>query len=130
MLNRVAWALSRLSTHAEMPDGTTVDGEHAHDFTTQARAALLAIREPSGAVMDAADEATLEGRCYFDIAWPAMIDAILNEKPEGAAERTMNRPDLDQINQFPPGKPPGWVDGGSPHRASVPTPAPHLLTAD
>jgi hypothetical protein len=96
MLNKAAWALSRLSSHGEMPDGTTVSPEDTYDFTVQVRAALTAIREPTVSVAAAGQWHWLAKIMGFSSPTPpvidcveanrkarenftAMIDAILNE---------------------------------------------------
>lgn len=83
MLEKMAWALSRLSTHGEMPNGETVSPEDSQYFVVQARAALLAIREPDEAVIAAGvagiDE--VEGDCATEdgtaAGFTSMINAIL-----------------------------------------------------
>ena len=90
MLNRAAWALSRLSSHGEMPGGVEIDIEDTHNFTVQARAVLLAIREPDDSVIDAGRDGVDfhdmvdvdRERANIRAAMTRMIDAILNEKPE------------------------------------------------
>lgn len=52
------------------------------NYGPQARAALLAIREPSGAVLDAGeshDEGGWGAPASAEVHWQSMIDAILNE---------------------------------------------------
>lgn len=56
-----------------------------------ARTALMAIREPDDAMIEAAhlaDPLGCDVQCAADVyppSWRAQIDAILNEKPEGGA---------------------------------------------
>jgi hypothetical protein len=53
-------------------------------FRDAARAALQAIREPT---LEVIESGMIAGQFtgYADVAFTAMIDAILNEKPEGGA---------------------------------------------
>lgn len=90
MLEKAAWALSRLSSHGEMPGGVEIEIEDTYDFAVQARAVLQAIREPDEAMVEDGAMAIwdMEPCGPFDSdkwkaadAYTAMIDAILNEKP-------------------------------------------------
>lgn len=97
MLEKVAAAIDRCWHE--------VDAESEPSSEAIARAALLAIREQDDEdIYRVAQEVGAIGAEAADF-WPALIDDILNEKPDGMAERTMRRPDIDQISRFPEGKP-------------------------
>lgn len=61
-----------------------VEASAVAECIADARAAFLAIREPTEAMLLAADPGTTDEDLPINEAWPRAIDAILNEKPETA----------------------------------------------
>ncbi len=85
MLEKAGWALARLSSHGEMPNGEIV--ETADYFITQARAVLMAIRDADeGHYTKWADDIWDGGVPYSPCSpiesFRNTIDSILQEKPE------------------------------------------------
>ncbi len=81
-LERAARALCELDNN---PPGATMDGKPLWmDYLPEAKAALSAIREPSEAMVQAADASPCwighgEDEVIWPVAWAAMIDAALEE---------------------------------------------------
>lgn len=63
------------------PEWDALPESHRARLIDATRAALLAIREPSEAILRAADPGTSDEDVPIDYAWPLAIDAILAEKP-------------------------------------------------
>lgn len=78
-LERVARALCKLDGH---PAGATMDGKPLwQDYLPEARAALMALREPDATMIDAAcHKAAENGKVGFADIHRAVIDAALLER--------------------------------------------------
>ena len=81
MIERVARALFQRDVDEDVCDGTWEDNETLHEsFRADARAAILAMREPIEAMCDAGNDAWPS---YIDCdsasVYRAMIDAALND---------------------------------------------------
>lgn len=81
MLEKMARAIH---AYDKAQDECAPDWERVNQpyYLEAARAALLEIREPREAVVVAGDEAIFDAPGASEYVFTAMIDAILNEKPD------------------------------------------------